>query len=195
MWKKISIQVILLILVICLIFYAYKLYFKKTNPIKIDNIENIGNKTIETVEINSDLIINLKYLSRDELGNEYLIESETGKINLDNPDLILMKNVRAKILTTDSEPIYIKSENALYNNVTYETIFETNVNVDYSENKIQGQKFNISLKNNFATMTNDVIFNNSKIKLLADTIELDITTKNSKIFMNNKNKKVKIINK
>ena len=195
MWKKFIIQIILFSLVIVLIFFAYKFYFKKESPIEINDVEKTENIKLEKDLENSNLIKKLTYLSKDELGNEYLIESESGEIDLNNPDLILMKNVKAKILMARSEPVYIKSEKALYNNSTFETIFETNVIVEYLQNKIIGQKFNISLKDNFAKMTNDVIYSNQKIKLMADVIELDIITKNSKIFMFDKNKKIKIINK
>ena len=195
MQKKFIIQIILFSLVIVSIFFAYKFYFKKESLIEINDVEKKEILKVDKKLENSNLIKKLKYLSKDELGNEYLIESESGEIDLNNPDLILMKNAKAKILMSGSEPVYIKSEKALYNNATFETLFETNVVVEYLQNKIIGQKFNISLKDNFATMTNDVIYSNQKIKLMADIIELDITTKNSKIFMFDKNKKVKIINK
>ena len=48
--------------------------------------------------------------------------------------------------------------------------------------------------NNLATLTNNITYKNLNTTLQADKIEIDLITKNSKIFMKNKNKKVKIIN-
>ena len=195
MWKKTTIQISLLILVIFLLVFAYKYYFQKTSPITSNKIDTIDNLNPGTMGESGSLITNLRYLSKDEMGNEYLIESEFGELSLKNLDLILMKNVRAKIITTGADPIHIVSESATYNSLTHETLFETNVTIDYLENKIQGQKLDVSLSDNFATITHNVIYNNLEIKLMADVIEFDIITKNSKIFMYDKNKKVKIINK
>jgi len=95
----------------------------------------------------------------------------------------------------NSEPIFIKSDFAKYNNKNYETIFFGNVIINYIDNKITCEKFNISIENNLAYVSEDVIFKNPEGKLIADTIEIDLITKNSKIFMNNKNKKVIVLNK
>ena len=62
-------------------------------------------------------------------------------------------------------------------------------------NKIKCEKFFISIKDNFANVTDNVIYENPNGILIADTIEIDLITKNSKIFMNDKNKKVMVLNK
>ena len=41
----------------------------------------------------------------------------------------------------------------------------------------------------------DIIYENLTGKIFADKLEIDLITKNSKIFMNNVNKKIKILNK
>ena len=44
-----------------------------------------------------------------------------------------------------------------------------------------------------ATITNNVIYKNLNTKMFADKIEINLITKNSKIFMNSGSKKVKIV--
>ena len=195
MWKKTTIQISLLILVIFSLTFAYRVYFQKTPPITKNKIETIDNSDPSTEGESAGLITSLRYFSKDELGNEYLIESEFGELSLEKPERILMKKVSAKIITINADPIYIVSETATYNSLTHKTLFETNVTIDYLENKIQGQKLDVSLSDSFATITRDVVYNNLEIRLIADVIEFDLITKNSKIFMYDKNKKVKIINK
>ena len=44
-------------------------------------------------------------------------------------------------------------------------------------------------------MYNDIIYKKQNTMLTADRLEIDLITKNSKIFMDNKSEKIKIINK
>ena len=204
MWKKISIQLILLSIVFFSFFYIYKFYFKTKDNIKIDQSDIVQNNSSDDINNNksnldidnqNNLIKNLSYFSKDNLGNEYIIESKYSELNLDNVDIISMESVSAKIIMVNSKPIYVTSNFAKYNNENYETTFTGNVLIVYLDNKIQCEKFYISIKNNFANVTDNVIYENSKGKLIADTIEIDLITKNSKIFMIDKNKKVMVLNK
>ena len=204
MWKKISIQLILLSIVFFSIFYVYKFYFKTKDNIKIDQSDIVqnnssgdinNNKSDFDIDNQNNLIKNLSYFSKDNLGNEYIIESKYSELNLDNVDIINMVDVSAKIIMVNSKPIYVTSNFAKYNNENYETTFTDNVLIVYLDNKIRCEKFYISIKNNFANVTDNVIYENPKGKLIADTIEIDLITKNSKIFMIDKNKKVMVLNK
>jgi len=212
MWKKISIQLILLSIVFFSISYVYKFYFKIKDNIKIDQSDIVQNKSSDDINNNksnfdiddktntnidnqNNLIKNLSYFSKDNLGNEYIIESKYSELNLDNVDIISMESVSAKIIMANSKPIYVTSNFAKYNNENYETTFTDNVLIVYLDNKIRCEKFYISIKNNLANVTDNVIYENPKGKLIADTIEIDLITKNSKIFMIDKNKKVMILNK
>ena len=204
MWKKISIQLILLSIVFFSIFYVYKFYFKTKDNIKIDQSDIVQNNSSDDINNNksnfdidnqNNLIKNLSYFSKDNLGNEYIIESKYSELNLDNVDIISMESVSAKIIMANSKPIYITSNFAKYNNENYETTFTDNVLIVYLDNKIRCEKFYISIENNIANVTDNVIYENPKGKLIADTIEIDLITKNSKIFMIDKNKKVMVLNK
>ena len=204
MWKKISIQLILLSIVFFSIYYVYKFYFKTKDNIKIDQSDIVQNNSSDDINNNksnfdidnqNNLIKNLSYFSKDNLGNEYIIESKYSELNLDNLDIISMENVSAKIIMVNSEPIYVTSNFAKYNNENYETTFTDNVLIVYLDNKIRCEKFYISIENNIANVTDNVIYENPKGKLIADTIEIDLITKNSKIFMIDKNKKVMVLNK
>ena len=204
MWKKISIQLILLSIVFFSIFYVYKFYFKTKDNIKIDQSDIVQNNSSDDINNNksnfdidnqNNLIKNLSYFSKDNLGNEYIIESKYSELNLDNVDIISMESVSAKIIMVNSEPIYVTSNFAKYNNENYETTFTDNVLIVYLDNKIRCEKFYISIENNIANVTDNVIYENPKGKLIADTIEIDLITKNSKIFMIDKNKKVMVLNK
>ena len=203
MWKKVSVQIILIFLIIFLIFYIYKTYFKSKDSSKINQINNSQkeilidskDKQLEPIDQNSNLIKDLKYVSKDALGNKYVITSKYSELNLESVNIINMKDVTAKITMINKEPLFVTSKYATYNNENYETTFFNKVLIKYHDSIINSEKFNISIVNNFAKVSEEVIFQNQEVRLEADIIEIDLITKNSKIFMIDENKKIKIINK
>ena len=198
--KKILVQFFLFSLFIFLSVFFYYEYFKKDT---IDNIKNLSKeakakyKAAQTLEQpnESNLIRGLRYFSVDDNGNKYEIRSEYGEMGLDNPNVILMTNVVAKIDIYNSDPIIITSTFAKYNVKNYDTNFEKNVFVKHVDNKLNGENLDLSFQNNLLLMYNDIIYQNSDTKLLADKLEIDLITKDSKIIMNDKKSKIKIIKK
>ena len=75
MWKKVSIQIILFLLIIFLIFFTYKIYFKSEENTfkdkkltllkKISRILKMIKLELEKIDEDSNLIKNLKYISKD----------------------------------------------------------------------------------------------------------------------------------
>ena len=192
--KKILFQFFLFSLFIFLSVFFYYEYFKKDSQIlKINKTEKILLTTKEAKE--SNLIRGLRYFSVDDNGNKYEIRSEYGEMGLDNPNVILMTNVVAKIDIYNSDPIIITSTFAKYNVKNYDTNFEKNVFVKHVDNKLNGENLDLSFQNNLLLMYNDIIYQNSDTKLLADKLEIDLITKDSKIIMNDKKSKIKIIKK
>ena len=203
MWKKISIQAILFILAIVLIFFTYDIYFKSDELVKVNKIEESKQEVLinpqdtkikKNVEA-SNLVKDLNYISKDAVGNEYRINSKYSELNLESVNIINMRDVSAKITMLNKEPLFVTSKFAIYNNENYDTTFLDNVEIKYLESIINSEKFEISIEDNFAKVSKQVIYQNPSIKLKADIIEIDLITKNSKIFMIDKNKKIEIINK
>ena len=192
MKKKIFIQLFLFSLFLFLSIFSYYKYFYKEsqNVIEVNQDKDSDKKNNET-----NLITNLKYFSVDEKGNKYEITSEYGEISPDNPDIIMMKNVKAIIEIYNSDPIIITSNFAKYNVKNYDTNFEENILVKHADNKLNGENLDLSFQDNLMSMYNNIIYQNPDTKLVADKLEIDLITKDSKIIMNNKQSKIKIIRK
>ena len=202
MYKKIFIQLFLLLIALSIIIYFY--FFNPKNTLQnknINELENLKEKQVEvskkdndnTIISSANLIENLKYLSRDNQGNEYEIKAKKGEINLQNSDIIYMSNVIATIKMKNTAPIIIKSDYATYNKVDHTTNFNENVLISYLSHKATGNNLDLSFENNMAIMSNEIVYTNMNTILNADRLEIDLITKNSKIFMNNKNEKIKIL--
>ena len=192
MSKKILLQLFLFTIIVIISIIFIKTYFLEKNIKIIKKNADIEKNSLAKEK--SNLIHNIEYISKDQMGNVYIVESELAEIDENNPDLILLKNVIATINLSNSTPIKVYSDNAIYNNVNYDTNFYTNVIVTYTEHKITSENLDLIFNKSLATITNNITYKNLNTTLQADKIEIDLITKNSKIFMKNKNKKVKIIN-
>ena len=190
--KKILIQLFLFSLFIFLSVFSYYKYFKKDSQILE---KNVIQKNLSTKKLESNLISDLRYFSVDDKGNKYEIKSEFGEMGSENPDIIFMTNVIARIDIYDADPIIITANFAKYNIKNYDTNFEKNVLVKHVDNKLNGENLDLSFQNNLMVMYNNIIYQNSDTKLFADKIEIDLITKDSKIVMNDKKSKIKIIRK
>ena len=88
--------------------------------------------------------------------------------------------------------IEISSDFGKYNINNYDTIFSKNVIVSYLDNKIMGDYLDFSWDKNLMIISKEVFLSNSKSSLKADVIEVNIKTRDIKIFMYEQDKKVNI---
>ena len=186
---KILIQLLLFIILTSTAATYY--YFYKNNKTNA-NVNKINNNGISIDKNSSNLIKNISYASTDNLGNKFIIKSETGEISIDNPNIVYMTNVEAIINLINSDPIIIKANHAKYNKINYETNFTEDVLLTYQAHRITSQNLDLSFENNLATIYNKIVYDDNNAKLSADILEIDLITKNSKIFMDNEYKKIKI---
>ena len=188
MLKKIIFGLIFLIIILLVLIFAYK---KNLETKKISTDIKIK---IEEENINSSNIIkDINYSSKDLDGNEYIIYAKEGEIDLVNTDIIFLKDVTAYIkLKKKSETVIITSNFGKYNSVNYDTIFTNNVKIEYVDNVITSEYLDFSMINNLIIITKNVVYKNLENILKADVIEIDIKTKDTKIFMHDINKKVNI---
>ena len=150
---------------------------------------------LEDDTYNTNLLENIKYVAKDNDGNEYTINAAEGEIDLNNSDIIFLKKVESKIKLKNSYIVNITSNFGKYNAANYDTIFSKNVVITYLNNRITGEYLDLSLLENRMIVSKNIIFTNDENVLKADVIEMNTKTKDTKIFMYDKNKKVNIKNK
>jgi len=141
-------------------------------------------------ESTSTYIDNIDYVSTDSRGNKYQLTAELAEIKKEDSSLMFLENVIAYIFSKNSGTVKITSNFGKYNTSNYETIFYENVIITQPGRKITGEYADFSMGKNLGTITTNVIYTGEKKILLADRIEMDLTTKDTKIFMNNSNEKV-----
>ena len=177
-----------------LIFFFFKTSYdqkliekKKVNLIEKENTEFIEEK-IES----SNIIEDVSYSAKDVKGNEYFLKAGEGLIDQKTSNYIFLKSVKATINLENYRLIEISSDFGKYNINNYDTIFSKNVIISYLDNKITGDYLDFSWDKNLMIISRDVILENNTSFLKADVIEVNIETKDIKIFMYEENKKINI---
>ena len=137
----------------------------------------------------------VSYSSKDAKGNEYIVNASKGEIDYNRPNIIYLTNVRAFIKLTNSNDVTITSDFGKYNTNNFDTIFSKNVEINYLDNKITGEYLDFSIGRNSMIISRKVVYTNLENILKADVIEINVTTKDTKIFMYKDNQKVNIKSK
>ena len=184
--KEKIIKISLFFLFLILAWIVYK-NIKKTFP--IEEISKIDEPQISNSNSKSNIINEVSYQSYDANGNEYLINALKGEIDLSDSDIIFLTDVNAKINLKNSNSVLITSEFGKYNIKNFDTIFSKNVNIFYLESKITGEYLDFSIDRSSMVISRNVVYTNDKNILKTDVVEIDIKTKDTKIFMYDEKKK------
>ena len=187
--KKIILRIILILFLIFIIYLIYE-KIKKKDTVEIDIVQEN-----EDIIYNSNIIKDVNYTSKDNEGNEYIIEAKEGEIDLDNTNIIFLKDVKGVIKLTNSNNVYITSDFGKYNIENYDTIFSKNVMVTYLENKITSEYVDFSIIRNSMIISKNVVYTNVENIIEADVAEVNLKTKDTKIYMYENNKMVNIKSK
>lgn len=192
MLKKILIQIFLIILIIVISILFYLKYINKSD--QTDKDDEIKKKNVELESIKGNVISDISYESQDFEGRKYLIKSRKGIVNKNNPNIIEMEKVNAKITLIDGTYIAIVSDYASYDNIKFDTKFSKNIEVKHLEHIIKSDNLVLSFERNQLEAFNNLTYENLNLIMFADKIIFDFKSKNTKIF-NFDNSNVKIQNK
>ena len=177
---------LIVIIILSIIFYFN---LKKEN--EKDETTYVPPKVVEEI-YSSNIIEDVNYNAKDNKGNEYIINAAKGEIDISNNDIIFLTDVIALIKLKNSENIKITSRFGKYNIKNYDTIFSKNVLVKYLDNNIKSEYLDFSILRDTMIISNNVTYKNITNVLNADVIEMNLTSKDVKIFMHSKNKKVNV---
>ena len=183
--KIVIIISIFLFFIIIIILINSKIFEKKDVSVPIP-------QELDKEVYSSNKIQDVKYTTKDADGNEYVITAAVGEIDYSNTNIIYLTKIKAQIKLKNSADISIKSDYGKYNSEIFDTIFSKNVVINYLDNKITGEYLDFSLERNSLLISKKVVYKNLKNILKADVIEMNIQTKDTKVYMYEDQKKVNI---
>ena len=180
--KKTGLQVVMILIIILISLWFYLKYFTKN----FEDVKDIPiiEKVDENQNSTSTYINDINYVSTDARGNEYQITAKLAEIKVENSDLMFLTDVIAFVFIKDKDTVKITSNFGKYNSKNYDTIFSENVIVVYPGHIITGEYLDFSFLTDLGIFTTNVIYTGEKTNLFADEMEMNLTTKDTKIFMN-----------
>jgi len=189
------------ILTLFIFFDDKKILFEENKIIKNEDIYK-QNSIKKTNEDQSNMIESIKYTFNNLSGDSYEITADYSEIDINNPDLMFLTNVKGTIFLKDNNLITLISDYANLNTKNFETTFIDNVLIERDYESIQSEKlylvFDTSTNSetnekNLIKMTNNVIYTRPGNTIKGDIFEMNLETKDSKVYMLNSKDKV-IIN-
>ena len=190
--KKI-IQLILFSFLILIIFVFYFFYMSPNN--KSEN-KNVKNEQKTNVENKNNLIKNLRYEVNFDNNTQYIITSDLSELQYQGEyEIVFMQKVVAKIIDENNVELTITSDNAIYNNSTYNTNFSENILIKYMDNIIYSDNLDLDFNENIVKIYNNVVYEGVKGKIKTDNVLVNLLNKNVEIFMTNPEKKIMVISK
>ena len=198
MTSKNIVQYLLFISLIILSVFFYKKYIETDKNLVQNKSEIQKNNDNSVIEENSEIsnkIENLRYISKDLLGNTYIINAQSAEVQENKIDQVQLYEVFAKIIQQDDEIIYINSSVADYNKINNNTVFKDNVNVKYGDQSIDANIISLDFSEKLIEIQENVYFKNKNAKIRADKIQLNLENKKMKISMDKQNEKIEIVGK
>ena len=190
---KKAIQLILFSFLVIISIIFYKIYFKENEKLKVDI--NVQEEKLNTNSENN-LIQNLKYEVKLDEDNQYIITSDLSEITYENSvEIVKMQKVVAIFIDKTNIPLIVVSDQAIYNNLNYNTKFNQNVRIEYLDNVILSDYMDLNFKDNLITINENVKYSGIQGTIIADNIKIDLITKKIEIYMDDTNDNVEIATK
>ncbi len=179
------------IILVSVAFFIYQKIFK-TQKSEIKEIKEENSLS----ENSNNLIKNLKYSVNFENNTSYSITAvESELIDENNIEIIHMEIVEAIFISSDKKILKITSKNAKYNNSSYNTDFENQIRIEYLENIITSEKLFLNFEENVVIISDNIVYEGLKGIGKADSVKIDLLSKNIEISMSESKKKIEIISK
>ena len=192
---KTFIQIVLILTLSFILIFTFYKYFRSENIVENikDNkiIKNYEEEKIIQETDKDSTIYNLTYKKFDIQNNSYLIEASEGTIK-ENTNEVSMKDVKATINYNNNEELFIFSNNAIFNNKTFQTNFYNGVKLIFKEQKLESDNLDFLFDKNIAIFRDNVRYENLDTNMFSDEILVNLLTKEVTISSKKKSQKVKI---
>ena len=196
---KLIFQTILILTIFIIIIAFYYTFFTEKNKDKenlssLDDTKKIETKISEKV---ASELTDIEYNSTDESGNIYFINAKKATIDLEGQknNQVKLEGVTSFINLKNKGILNIYAKNAIYNKVNHDTLFYNGVKIEYLDNTITSENFDLIFSKNLSNVYNNVVYKNRNSSLISDNIIIDMKTGDIKLKMINKTKKVRFTNK
>ena len=150
----------------------------------------VKNNTSEKDNQIKNLTKEIEYITSNKNGDSFKIFAKYGETNINNSNILDLKQVNGEILSSKRSTIFLSSDLANYNYTNQNSKFYNNVKIEYDKIIITCDKLDLNISDNIAVAYNNVVIKDDKSTMKAQIITLDILTKDINI---NSSEKIKIV--
>ena len=182
--KKNTIQIILILLGIAIIFFTY--FYEKGEKKFSEKL--IDEEKIEEIDEGISTFENVQYEGTDNNENKFIINSDVAEFTSEESNIIYMKKMRCKFFFKDGTVLRITSDEGIYDSITSDMEFTKNVEMYYLENRLYSEKAFYKNSENYLLVEASVVGEAPEGNLVADKLDFDLNEKKLKISMYNQDK-------
>lgn len=143
-----------------------------------DKLENSKKNSSETI---NNLTKEIEYISSNKDGDIFKIIAKYGKTNIEDSNILNLEIVDGIISSEKRSQINISSNYAKYNYDNQNSQFYSDVIIKYDDKVITCDNFDLNINENYAIAYNKVQIKDEKSIMKAQTVTLDLLTKDMKI--------------
>ena len=171
-------QIILLVFGSIILFITFK--EEKNNESKkiiTEQTQEKIEKQLAKKSQDEDVFFNIEYTGIDLSGNRYILKSKEAFSRKSQQEIVNLKFVEAIFYFKDDTQLNIFSDSGKYNNQTLDMDFEGNVKATYEDSKLYSQRASFSNTDSFLIISEEVLIDDNRGKIIADKLLFDIKKK------------------
>ena len=170
--KILVIQISIFIISISLLFFTY---YEKDKSIPLNTSQSEQIESTNENASKSNTFEDIEYKGVDFNGNRYSIRSEQAEFELDTPELINMKVMKATFYFKDGTILNVTGDYGVYNNKTNDMIFKENIVAIYENNKMYADNLDYLNSKSLLSIYGNVRTESVQGNIMADNLKFDLS--------------------
>ncbi len=178
--KILVIQISIFIISISLLFFTY---YEKDKSIPLNTSQSEQIESTNENASKSNTFEDIEYKGVDFNGNRYSIRSEQAEFELDTPELINMKVMKATFYFKDGTILNVTGDYGVYNNKTNDMIFKENIEAIYENNYLYADNLDYLNSKSLLSIYGNVRTESIQGSIIADNLKFDLSSQTLDVTM------------
>ena len=178
--KILVIQISIFIISISLLFFTY---YEKDKSIPLNTSQSEQIESTNENASKSNAFEDIEYKGVDFNGNRYSIRSEQAEFELDTPELINMKVMKATFYFKDGTVLNVSGDYGVYNNKTNDMIFKENIEAIYENNYLYADNLDYLNSKSLLSIYGNVRTESIQGSIIADNLKFDLSSQTLDVTM------------
>mgnify|MGYP005990726255 FL=1 len=178
--KILVIQISIFIISISLLFFTY---YEKDKSILLNTSQSEQIESTNENASKSNAFEDIEYKGVDFNGNRYSIRSEQAEFELDTPELINMKVMKATFYFKDGTVLNVSGDYGVYNNKTNDMIFKENIEAIYENNYLYADNLDYLNSKSLLSIYGNVRTESIQGSIIADNLKFDLSSQTLDVTM------------